>query len=197
MDAVSQPELERLERAGGADIVVGILDPEPDGQAGAAAAMVREALAELSSDLGRVARAVVLCNGAHGPAATGPHLDSADGGGQSPAVFSFSLPAPGRAETPQPGMSEAYRSVFAMGGKLGVRACGVIASQLGAVNPQWIYRLVQPVLELGFDLVAPRYTRHKMEGLPNRRFSAAPGALRRAASKSDGSRFRSLGKASA
>ena len=37
-----------------------------------------------------------------------------------------------------------------------------------AVTPQWIYRLVQPVLELGFDLVAPRYTRHKMEGLLNR-----------------------------
>jgi glucosylglycerate synthase len=169
MDAVPQPELEWIERAGGADIVVGILDPEPDGQAGAATAMVREALAELSADLSRVARVVVLCNnGTHGPAATGPDRDNADGGGQSPAVFSFSLPAPGPAETPQPGMSEAYRSVFAMGGKLGVRACGVIASQLRAVTPQWIYRLVQPVLELGFDLVAPRYTRHKMEGLLNR-----------------------------
>ncbi len=46
MDAISQPELERIERADGADLVVGILDPEPDDQAGAAVAMVREALTE-------------------------------------------------------------------------------------------------------------------------------------------------------
>ena len=65
-------------------------------------------------------------------------------------------------------MAHAYRSVFAVGGKLGARACGVIASHLQAVTPRWIYRLVQPVLDLGFDLVAPRYTRHRMEGLLNR-----------------------------
>jgi hypothetical protein len=169
MDAISQPELERIERADGADLVVGILDPEPDDQAGAAVAMVREALTELSADLSRVSRVVVLCNnGTHAPVATAPHLDSADGRGQSPTVFSFSLPALGPAETSEPSMSHAYRSVFAVGGKLGVRACGVIASELRAVTPQWIYRLIQPVLELEFDLVAPRYTRHKMQGLLNR-----------------------------
>jgi hypothetical protein len=65
-------------------------------------------------------------------------------------------------------VSDAYRSVFGAAGKLEVRACGVIASHLAAVTPQWIYRLIQPVLELEFDLVAPRYTRHKMEGLLNR-----------------------------
>jgi len=169
MDAVSQPELERIERAGGADLVVGILDPEPDGQAGAAVASVREALAAFSADSSKVARAVVLCNnGTGGSAATAPHLDSVDSGGQSPTVFCYNLPAPDPAETHQPSMSHAYRSVVAVGGRLGVRACGVIASRLRAATPQWIFRLVQPVLDLGFDLVAPRYTRHKMEGLLNR-----------------------------
>jgi hypothetical protein len=95
MDAISQPELERIERAGGADLVVGILDPEPDDQAGAAVAMVREALTELSADLSRVSRVVVLCNnGTHAPVATAPHLDSADGRGQSPAVFFTTCPHP-------------------------------------------------------------------------------------------------------
>jgi len=169
MDAVSQPELEKIQQAGGADLVVGLLDPEPDGRAGGAVAMVREALADLSTGSNRVVRAVVLCrNGTPGPAETAPGVENAVSDGQSLAVFSYRLPAPGPAETTQLTISQAYQSVFQVGGKLGVRACGIIASRLGAVTPQWIYRLVQPALELGFDLVAPRYTRHKMEGLLNR-----------------------------
>src|SRR5580658_9149890 len=123
MDAVSQPELERIERAGGADLVVGILDPEPDDQAGATIPMVRAALAELSVEINRAARVVVLCNnGTHGPAAPAPDADrlqpaAPDGDGQSLTVFSYSLPAPGPAETPQPKVSHAYRSVLAVGRK--------------------------------------------------------------------------------
>jgi glucosylglycerate synthase len=162
MDAFPQSELERIERAGGADLVVGILDPEHDGQAGCAVAMVREALADLS----KVARAVVLCNnGNQSPDGAATQTDSV---GRPLAVFAYGLPAPGPGETPQSGISRAYRSVFTVSGKLGVRACGVIASKFRAVTPQWIYRLVQPVVDLGFDLVAPRYTRHRMEGLLNR-----------------------------
>ena len=58
--------------------------------------------------------------------------------------------------------------VFTVGEKLGARACGVVAMQSQTVTGRWIYGLVQPVLDLGFDLVAPCYTRHKMEGLLNR-----------------------------
>lgn len=162
MEAVPQPELEQIERLGGADLVVGILHSEPAGESGAAVAMAREALAELP----KVARAVVICgNGSHGP---GPATPEAAGADRSPAIVLCSLPAPAATDTQQEGRSRAYRSVFTLGEKLGVRACGVIASLPQAVTPQWIYRLVQPVLDLGFDLVAPRYTRHKMEGLLNR-----------------------------
>jgi hypothetical protein len=162
LDVIPQPELERIERAGGADLVVGIFDPEHEGQAGGVMEMVRAALADLS----KVARAVVLChNGTQSPAPATPEVESA---GPSVAVFCYSLPLPDLAETSQPGLGPAYRSVFRVSEKVGARACGVIASRLQAVTPQWIYGLVQPALELGFDLVAPRYTRHKMEGLLNR-----------------------------
>jgi hypothetical protein len=162
LDAVSDPELEQVERLGSADLVVGILDSKNKGDAGAAVAMVREALAELS----KIARVVVVSNnGSPGAALKGPEVT---GENQTPVVSSFNLPAPRPTNTPQESIFNAYRSVFAAGGKLGVRACGVIASQSQAITPRWIYRLVQPVLELGFDLVAPCYTRHKMEGLLNR-----------------------------
>lgn len=162
LDAVSQPELEQIERVGGADLVIGILDAESMKENGSAISVMRDALAELSKPL----RAMVVCNnGTHGPA---PATDEIDRDKQSPAMFSCSLPAPTPGSTPQQNISNAYRTVFAVGGKLGVRACGVIASPSESATRRWIYRLVQPVLDLGFDLVAPCYTRQKMEGLLNR-----------------------------
>ncbi|MGB9457066.1 MAG: hypothetical protein WCB12_13540 [Bryobacteraceae bacterium] len=160
LDALPQPELERLEQLGSADLVIGILDSEHTAEAGAAIAAVRQALAQLS----RVTRAVVVCNnGTQGSA------DSADSGDdRSLAVFPYSPSPAGPAGTRHQSMSSAYQHVFAVGGKLGVRAGGVIASDLRTLTPQWIHRLLQPVIDLAFDLVAPRYTRHKMEGLLNR-----------------------------
>ena len=162
LDAISQPELEQIERIGSADLVVGIFDLERQEGISTAVTLTREALVDLSKPL----RAIVVSNnGTHGPASAAPEVT---GDNQSLAVFSCSLPFPGSAETPQQSISNAYRSVFAVGGKLGVRACGVIASPSRAVTRRWIYQLVQPVLDLGFDLVAPCYTRQKMEGLLNR-----------------------------
>ena len=159
--SVSQPELEKIEQLGGVDLVIGMLDSGQSGAAGTVAA-VRESLAQLS----KVTRAVVVySNGGQSPGSITPEVASDN---QSPAVFSLALPSSGQAVTPQQRMSHAYRGVFAVCGKLGVGACGVIASQPQASAPERISRLIQPVLELGFDLVAPHYTRSKMEGLLNR-----------------------------
>jgi glucosylglycerate synthase len=169
LDTISQPELEQLDRIGTADVVIGILDgdthggdglPEGDGLEDTAEASLRAALAEFSNPL----RAVVVSNnGTHAAAAA-----EAAGTAPSPVVFACSLPAPVPGETPQQGISNAYRKVLAVGGKLGARACGLAASTPRKSSAQWIYRLIQPVLNLGFDLVAPCYTRQKMEGLLNR-----------------------------
>ncbi len=161
LDAISQPELEQIERAGSADLVVGIFDLDHQ-EEGAAVAMTREALAELSTPL----RAIVVCNnGTYSPAVAAPEVSEDN---RSTIVSTYNLPLSGSAETPQQSISNAYRRVFAIGSKLGVRACGVIASGNRNATRQWIYRLVQPVIDLGFDLVAPCYTRQKMEGLLNR-----------------------------
>jgi hypothetical protein len=44
----------------------------------------------------------------------------------------------------------------------------VIASDIQAVTPLWLDRLVWPVLQMEFDLVTPRYSRRNSEGLINR-----------------------------
>jgi glucosylglycerate synthase len=162
LDAISQPDLEQIERIGGADLVIGILGAERQEKGRSAIALTREVLAKLSKPL----RAMVVCNnGTHSPA--DPLPDSV-GDHQSPVVFSCTLPVPAPGDTPQRSISDSYRTVFAVGGRLGARACGVIASRSPTVPPQWIYHLVQPILDLGFDLVAPCYTRQRMEGLLNR-----------------------------
>ncbi len=159
LDAIPQPELEEIERIGGADLVIGILGSESSEQNGAG--IVRDVLAELSKPL----RAVIVCNNGTHSQAVVPEVPEDN---QSPVVFSCSLPPPAPGETAQHGISNAYRTIFTVGGKLGVRACCVIASRPENATPEWIHRLVQPVLDLGFDLVAPCYTRQKMEGLLNR-----------------------------
>ena len=56
LDAVSQPAVEQIERLGGADLVIGILESDHAGEADAAVRMVREAVSGLS----KVQRAVVI-----------------------------------------------------------------------------------------------------------------------------------------
>lgn len=162
LDAISQPELDQIAQIGRADLVIGIFNPEGKGDSGSDVAMTREALAELAEPL----RAMVICNnGTHDPAAAGIEVNHDS---QSPEISTYSLPLPGPAETPQQSISSVYRKVFTVGGKLGARACSVIVSQPQAVTRHWIFRLVQPVMNLGFDLVTPCYARQKMEGLLTR-----------------------------
>jgi hypothetical protein len=161
--AIAQPELEQIERIGGADLVVGILATDPDCNAAALRGMVREALGGLSKPV----RTVVVCrNGAGEPASAS--LEPVDDS-QSPAVsfFKFSDPDPARA--PLQTLTDAYETVLTVAGKLGARASGVLVSEPRTISaPSAVYRLFQPLLDLGFDLVMPRYNRQKTEGLLNR-----------------------------
>ena len=162
LDTVSQPAVEQIERLGGADLVIGILESQHAGEAGAAVNMVREAVTGLS----RVQRAVVISN--NGAYSSVPASTEAVSGDKSPEVLLYGLPAPSAAETPWQSRSREYGNVFALGRKLEARACVVIASQSQTETAQWVRRLVRPILELGFDLAAPGYSRNRMEGLLNR-----------------------------
>jgi glucosylglycerate synthase len=161
LDAIPGETLEQIERIGTTDLVVGVLRSDPEGDAGGAARMVREAVGRLSGE----ARAVVIHNnGASGGSPGSNGSEQQDG----VVVLSWSFSNPQLPDQAQSTMSDAYDVVFAAGGRLSARACGVIASDLRAVTAQWIYRLVEPSLERGFDLVTPRYAGHKFEGLLNK-----------------------------
>ena len=156
-----QSARQHLERIGAADLVIGLLAGSKDGEIGTAVARVREALATLSSS----ARTVVIYTD---PAAEqtseelGPALEDSN-----LHLLCYPPIAPATPALPAQSIEGAYRAVFAAGEKLGARACGVIASNLDTLTSKWIYRLIQPVLQLDFDLVTPCYADRTFEGLLN------------------------------
>jgi glycosyltransferase involved in cell wall biosynthesis len=63
-----------------------------------------------------------------------------------------------------PGKGSAFRTIFELAEALDAKACVVVDSDLRSITPEWIELLVKPVLEGGFDYVAPLYHRHKYDG---------------------------------
>ncbi|MGH9333536.1 MAG: glycosyltransferase, partial [Vicinamibacteria bacterium] len=63
-----------------------------------------------------------------------------------------------------PGKGSAFRTIFAIAERLGVKACAVVDSDLRSITPEWVQLLLGPVLLEGFDFVAPLYLRHKYDG---------------------------------
>jgi glycosyltransferase involved in cell wall biosynthesis len=64
-----------------------------------------------------------------------------------------------------PGKAGALRLIFAAADLLQARAVAVLDPEVTSAVPAWIGALVGPVLKDSFDLVAPRYGRHPLEGL--------------------------------
>ncbi len=63
-----------------------------------------------------------------------------------------------------PGKGSAFRTIFEIARRLNARACAVVDSDLRSITPEWMELLLRPVLEEGYDYVAPYYLRHKYDG---------------------------------
>jgi glycosyltransferase involved in cell wall biosynthesis len=63
-----------------------------------------------------------------------------------------------------PGKGSAFRTIFAIAERLRSKACVVFDADLRSITPEWVQLLLGPVLQRGFDFVAPLYVRHKHDG---------------------------------
>jgi glucosylglycerate synthase len=63
-----------------------------------------------------------------------------------------------------PGKGSALRMIFEAAHILNARACMVVDSDLRSITDGWVKMLLAPVLDNGFDFVAPIYTRYKYDG---------------------------------
>src|SRR5438876_7637431 len=62
------------------------------------------------------------------------------------------------------GKGSAFRAIFEAVTLLGARACAVVDSDLRSITPEWIARLVGPIVRGEADYVTPLYARHKHDG---------------------------------
>lgn len=63
-----------------------------------------------------------------------------------------------------PGKGSAFRTIFGIAKTLNAKACAVVDSDLRSITPEWIDLLLSPVIDGGYDYVAPYYLRHKYDG---------------------------------
>src|SRR5438445_13038867 len=62
------------------------------------------------------------------------------------------------------GKGSAFRAIFEAVSLLGARACAVVDSDLRSITPDWIERLVGPIVRGEAEYVTPLYARHKYDG---------------------------------
>jgi len=63
-----------------------------------------------------------------------------------------------------PGKGSAFRTIFEIANRLNAKACAVVDADLRSIAPEWIELLLRPLLDEGYDYVAPYYLRHKYDG---------------------------------
>jgi glucosylglycerate synthase len=74
-------------------------------------------------------------------------------------VFRINVPYHGL-----PGKAHSLCSILEIAQALDAKACLLFDADSQSIKPNWVELMLQPILEEGFDYVAPSYQRHKYDG---------------------------------
>jgi hypothetical protein len=144
------------------DVVVGLLTYDNIRTLGAVLAAVREGMAKHCPGQ----RTVLVASDGGSTDGTAALLAAAENG--LPQVVAIhATPAAERVAVPYhgiPGRRAGQRTIFEAVRRLEAKACLLVGPCSLAITPEWIDRLVRPVLEGGHDYVAPAYGRHRYDG---------------------------------
>jgi hypothetical protein len=154
---------ERVKELGEAELVVGIPSYNNAGTIGHVVRAVAWGLAKHFA--GR--RAVIVNSDGGSGDGTPDVVARAELGSPQAILASHPVSPAQRIVTPYhgvPGKGSALRTIFAIAEQLGARGCAVVDSDLRSITPGWIELLLGPVVDHGFDYVAPLYLRHKFDG---------------------------------
>jgi hypothetical protein len=145
-----------------ADVVVGLLTYDNVETLGSVLTAVRAGVAKYCPGL-RVVLVVSDGGSTDGTAALlAPTED-----GLPRVVATHATPAAERVAVPYhgvPGRRAGQRTVLGAASRLGARCCVLVGSGSLTIGPDWVDRLARPVLESGYDYVAPAYARHRYDG---------------------------------
>ena len=153
----------RLDETGEVDIVVGIPSFNNARTIAHVVRAVAGGLAKYFPD-----RKSIIVN-SDGGSTDGTHeaVMGADIDHDSLLLVSHRVPTIQKITTPYhgiPGKGSAFRTIFAVTERLNAKACVVVDSDLRSITPHWVELLAAPVLDRGFDYIAPFYLRHKYDG---------------------------------
>jgi glycosyltransferase involved in cell wall biosynthesis len=154
---------ERVRELGAADLLVGIPSYDNARTIGHVVRAVAIGLAKHFPDL----RAVIVNSDGGSRDGTPEVVASTEIGSPQTILARHPLGPVHKILTPYhgvPGKGSALRTIFAIAERLGARACAVVDSDLRSITPGWIELLLGPIVEHGFDYVAPLYLRHKYDG---------------------------------
>ena len=164
MDDLFPTELKaRLAQIGEADILVGIPSYNNARTIGHVVRAVSVGLAKYFP----AQRSVIVNSDGGSKDKTQEVVMHAEGGADDLLLVSHPVHTSYRISTPYhgiPGKGSAFRTIFAVARQLNARACVVVDSDLRSITPGWIELLARPVLEHGYDYIAPYYHRHKYDG---------------------------------
>jgi glucosylglycerate synthase len=153
----------RLEQIGEADVVVGIPSYNNARTIGHVVRAVSVGLAKYFP----AQRSVIVNSDGGSKDKTQEVVMQAEGGADDLLLVSHPVHTSYRISTPYhgvPGKGSAFRTIFAVAKRLNAKACVVVDSDLRSITPGWIELLARPVLEHGYDYIAPYYHRHKYDG---------------------------------
>lgn len=164
MDELFPSELKaRLEQIGEVDLVVGIPSYNNARTIGHVVRAVSVGLAKYF----REQRALIVNSDGGSRDNTQEIVMQTDGGAEDLLLISHPVHPSYRISTPYhgiPGKGSAFRTIFAVAERLGAKACVVVDSDLRSITPGWVELLARPVLDYGYDYIAPYYHRHKYDG---------------------------------
>jgi len=143
----------RLERLGRADIVVGIPSYNTAATVGHVLQTAVQGLQTYFPD--RLGLVMV---------ADGGSVDDTREAAEEVRVDSYNVETLVTIYRGLPGKGTAVRAILEAAEFLHAQACILLDADLRSVTPEWIRNLAEPVLERGYDFVAPYYRRYKYDG---------------------------------
>ncbi len=143
----------RLERLGRADVVVGIPSYNTAATVGHVLQTAVQGLQTYFPD--RLGLVMV---------ADGGSVDDTREAAEEVRVDSYNVETLVTIYRGLPGKGTAVRAILEAAEFLHAQACVLLDADLRSVTPEWIRNLAEPILEGGYDFVAPYYRRYKYDG---------------------------------
>ncbi len=166
LESIPQNVVAELDQLAAAKVVIGVPTYNNAATVSRVIQTIEEGLAKYFSE----SRAALVNADGGSKDGTTDLVASAKSGGNTLLQITYPIYPVDKLSTPYhgiPGRGRAFQSIFQIAQKLQAEVCVVLDADHPDITPEWVDRLIRPVLERGFDVVVPCWRRHKYDGILN------------------------------